>query len=317
MDQSKHIAERASAYFAQSLHESDAQRREREAWLTDDVRHARAYARRGELWRRAGGLGDDAELQAIMASDLAALRRSRWTSHPRWLLAAAAVVLVTCGVGWTLWSAGQVTSARYATALGERRTENLVDGTRIVLNTDTVVEVRYTRSRRDVELKHGEAQFDVAHDTSRPFVVNMGVGTVTALGTRFQVRRDGAADAVVTLLKGSVKVSQGRGQRILHPDEQARLSAHAAIDVRTIAADDVDGWLEGRLQFRNTPLGEVVAEANRYSSRKLRLGDPGLADLAISGNFPTGDTASIALAVEQILPVRVDERDDEIVLRRK
>jgi transmembrane sensor len=60
-----------------------------------------------------------------------------------------------------------------------------------------------------------------------------------------------------------------------------------------------------------------VAEANRYSSRKLQLDGPGLAGLKLSGNFRAGDSASIAQAAEQILPVRVDERGAEIVLRSR
>src|SRR3546814_11445478 len=60
----------------------------------------------------------------------------------------------------------------YATDLGEQRTERLPDGTRIILNTQTAVEVRYSRQRREIALQHGEAMFEVAHDAARPFVVD-------------------------------------------------------------------------------------------------------------------------------------------------
>jgi transmembrane sensor len=313
---SRHIAEQAAAYFVRHRGESDAQRREREAWLAEDARHARAYEETGRLWDRTGDLRVDAHLRALKAADLAALQRPRW-SATRWVLSAAAVLaLLVGGAHVATRFLAAPPPVRYATALGERQTEILADGTRVVLNTDSVIEVRYLHGERDVELQRGEAQFEVAHDAARPFVVSVGGDTVTALGTRFQVRRDAAA-AVVTLLQGRVEVAQGEERRILRPNEQARLSSNAGIVVKAIDPTEVNGWLDGWLRFRNTPLGQVVAEANRYSPRKLRLGDPRLAGLRLNGNFRTGDSASIAAAVSQILPVRVDDRGADIVLLAK
>jgi len=314
--QSKHIAEQAAAYFVQRRGETVAQRREREAWLAEDDQHERAYEETGRIWDRTGNLRDDAHLQALKAADLAALQRPRWF-RADWMLSAAATFTLLLGGAYLaarlLASPPPVT---YTTTLGERRTEVLADGTQVVLNTNSAIEAQYTRGRRSVELQRGEAQFEVTHDAARPFVVSVGDGTVTALGTRFQVRRDTDA-TVVTLLKGRVEVAQGKRRRILQPNEQARLSANAGIAVQAIDPAQVDGWLDGWLRFRNAPLGQVVAEANRYSPRKLRLGDPTLADLRLNGNFHTGDSASIASAVVQILPVRVDDRGADIVLLSK
>jgi transmembrane sensor len=310
------IAERAAAYFVRRRGETAAQRREREAWLAGDERHAGAYADAQRLWDRVGELRANARLQALKAADLAAMRRSRWLGPGRLLLAAAALVVLLGSAYLVTMFAATPSPARYVTQLGERRTETLADGTRVVLNTDTALEVRYTRGRRDVSLLRGEAQFEVEHDAARPFVVHVDGDTVTALGTRFQVRRN--ADAVVvTLLRGSVEVVQGQQQRILHPDEQAHLSPGAGIRIQAIDPAQVTGWPEGWLRFRNASLGQVVAEANRYSPRKLKLGGAALAGLKLNGNFRAGDNASIALAAGQILPVRVDDRGTEIVLRSK
>lgn len=312
----EHIAEQATGYFVRQRGETAAQRHDRETWLAEDERHAGAYKDAQRIWDRVGDLRDDAHLQALKAADLAMLQRSRWFGTGRLLMAAAVLVLLLGGAWLTAILLAAPPPARYATQIGERRTETLADGTHVVLNTDSVIEVRYARGRRDVSLRHGEAQFEVAHDAARPFVVHVDGDTVTALGTRFQVRRD-AGMVVVTLLKGSVKVARGPEQRVLHPDEQARLSPGAGIRVATIDPAQVEGWLEGWLRFRNVSLGQVVAEANRYSSRKLQLDGPGLAELKLSGNFRAGDSASIAQAAEQILPVRVDDRGAEIVLRSR
>lgn len=310
---SERIAEQAADYFARRCGETPSQRRSREAWLAADARHARAYAAMQRLWEHAANLRGDADLQAIKASDLAAVRRSRRFRPGRALAAAAALVLLLGGAYTATLRIAAPPPLSYATELGERRTEILADGSRVVLNTDSALEVRYTRGRREIGLPRGEAQFDVAHDSARPFVVRAGEGTVTALGTRFQVRSDAGA-VTITLLEGSVEVARGSERRILRPNERAHLAAGTGIAVQPVDPERASGWLDGWLRFRNAPLEEVVAEANRYSVRKLRLSDPELAGIVLSGNFHAGDSASIASAVELILPVRVDDSGADIVL---
>jgi transmembrane sensor len=306
------IAEQAAKYLARSGHETPVQRREREAWLSADPRHAREYALHQRLsGRMVDVLRDDPDLQALRTKNLAALDRSRVVRR-RWTWSAAAVVLLAVGTTITISFCSAPTPVNYTTGLGERHAETLVDGSQVVLNTDSALEVRYTRRRRDVVLRHGEAQFQVAPDASRPFVVELGEGTVTALGTRFQVRRDAQA-SVVTLLEGKVEVASGEARRVLRPNEQARLSA-TGIAVQTIDAGQVDGWVEGWLTFSDAPLGRVVADANRYSLRKLRLAAPGLAELRLSGRFRAGDSAAIAATMARVLPVRVDESGEDPVL---
>jgi len=94
------------------------------------------------------------------------------------------------------------------------------------------------------------------------------------------------------------------------------MRAKGGITVRTVDPTQVSGWLDGWLHFSDTTLADVVAEANRYSPHKLRLADPQLARLRLHGNFRTGDTTSIAAAAEQLLPVKVEDRGAEIVLRQ-
>lgn len=309
------IAEQAAEYFARNKPGAGPESSDDlVAWLQADPRHARAYGDMQRAWEQSAALHGDAELQALKSADLTALRRPtrRWHRAPM-LATAAALMLVVSGTYLFSRYLTPPPPIAYATVLGERRTETLPDGSQIVLNTGTALQVVYARNRREIDLQHGEAQFEVAPDASRPFMVKAGEGSVTALGTRFQVRHDDA-DAVVTLLEGSVEVALGQERRKLRANEQARLSAANGIAVQAIDPDLVAGWLDGWLRFRGTPLGEVVAEANRYSARKLRLGDPKLAGIELSGNFRTGDSASIASAASLILPARVENSGKDIVL---
>ncbi len=319
MDMDTHpdcIAEQAAEYFARRHGATLSERRERNTWLGKDPRHAKAYDDMERLWDRTGTLASDPDLLALKAADAVALRRKRWF-RPERLLAVAATLVVLVGAGYLAsWFMQPPDPVTYATALGERRTETMPDGTGIVLNTDSALEVSYSRDRRSIKLKHGEVQFDVARDAMRPFVVSIGENTVTALGTRFQVRRE-SDRTVVTLLKGSVEVARGEEHYVLRPNERAVLSTRTGIAITTIDPEFATGWLDGWLRFRGAQLAEVIAEANRYSDLKLRLGDPRLANVELSGNFHTGDNVSIADATGLILPVRVEQHDDEIVLMPK
>jgi transmembrane sensor len=211
---------------------------------------------------------------------------------------------------------------QYATA-GEGKTIALEDGSDIQLDVASRIAVSLGSKRRSVELLQGRAVFDVAHDAARPFVVEAGDGSVTAVGTRFEVQRENDG-VVVTLAEGVVAVSRwdaqddsGRETRLL-PGQQLRWSSQsAAWTMRPVDTKAALSWTRGRLIFRGTRLADVVAEVNRYSSRKLVLADPSLADLPVHGNFLAGDTGAVVTALKAVLPVRVDETGRKIRLRRR
>lgn len=311
-----HIAEQAAEYFARRRSVALSERMERDAWLDQDVRHAQAYDEFQKLWDHTGGLASDPELRALKVADGSLLRGQGWF-QPRRILTIAASFVVLLGAGYLVTQLMQPPDpVSYATTLGERRTETMPDGTEIVLNTDSALEVRYSNGRRAVDLRQGEAQFEVAHDKARPFVVSIGDDTVIALGTRFQVRRE-VNSTLVTLLEGSVEVARGDERYLLKPNERAVLSARTGISIASIDPEYATGWMDGWLRFRGVPLAEVIVEANRYSKQKLRLGDPRLADVELSGTFHAGDNTSIADAASLILPVRIEQHESEIVLMPK
>src|SRR3546814_13699857 len=132
------------------------------------------------------------------------MRISDWSSD----VCSSDLVAVIGGIGLLPLFAPEPPSpaVAYATDLGEQRTERLPDGTRIILNTQTAVEVRYSRQRRQIPLHHGKAMPAVAHDPALPFVVATGHGSLTALSTRLQVRND-VVCAIHTLLDASVVVT--------------------------------------------------------------------------------------------------------------
>lgn len=290
-------------------------------WRQRSDAHARAYADAERTWRQLAALQASPMAQrmadALIKAGPARKHATAASWRPLLLAACVAVVAVVGALRLLPIKSLPATPASYATALGEQRTERLEDGSRILLNTDTALQVRYDGDRREVLIEHGEAMFDVAHDAHRPFVVVAGDGTVTALGTRFQVRHTDGQIAV-TLLQGSVEVARdarGERQRLSPGERAAFVPSRGGIALSQVEPAAALGWTQGRLDFDAAPLAVVVAEANRYSAAKLRLADPALGEMPISGTFQAGDNALVASGLEAVFPLRVSsESDAEIVL---
>lgn len=291
------------------------ERAEFERWLAAHPRHRQAYAATEALWGELGDLRQDDEIAALAR----AAARPAPSGRRRPLLMAASIAVVAVAGGLLLKPVlfPSPPPVVHATAVGEQRTLTLEDGSVLILNTDTEIVAGFTRRQRDVTLNRGEAQFEVRPDPRRPFVVASGEGSVTALGTRFQVRRTGEA-VTVTLIEGSVAVAQDRhaGQRrVLQPGEQAEYGAGVAgIAHRRVDVEAATGWTEGRLRFRDTPLPDAVAEVNRYAARRLVV-DPALAGITVSGTFGTDEPDAFVAALEAMFPIRAEPQDDSAHIR--
>jgi len=238
------------------------------------------------------------------------------------LAAALGTVSLLVGSAVLLLGRGVVT-----TTIGEQKTLNLGDGTRVELNTDTRLVVKYDATARVVELKSGEAYFSVAHEL-RPFVVMAGNRKVIAVGTSFTVRRDQISDATtVTLIEGRVAVAPTSAPdllpkqetpevKILSAGERLRIPRHAPSTLDTPSMDRVTGWMRGQLIFDHTPLSEAVQELNRYSTTRLRLRSPETGQIPVSGTFRVSDSVSFARAAAETYNLELVRRGDEILLRK-
>lgn len=279
--------------------------------------NAEAYDRMQAIWEATETLADDPEIAALTkqardAGNAPARARALFSDVLKPLGAAGAMVAVLV-VGFAVWSLARPTP--YATAIGEQRTMRLDDGSRITLDTASKVEVRLSRDRRSVVLVEGRALFDVEGDADRPFVVTAGDTRVTAVGTRFDVRRVGSGARVV-LIEGRVAVRDGKrpdrawslapGQQVLTTTPRPVI---AAIDVPTATS-----WASGRLTFRETPISEAVAEVNRYSPRRIELQAADFAAIPVSGVFDTGDVDGFVAALTDLYPLRATRSADGTIV---
>lgn len=313
------VRDAAATWFArvQAQTLSVAEQAEFEAWLAQHASHEVEYQWLASLWS-AADLLPKARLQALCEAPAPRLERRSFLACGL----AASVVAAVAGAGlWMQLHSSAGYQAEFATAMGERRTVTLPDGSSIELNGRSQVRVNFERRQRTVELQQGEGMFSVARDADRPFVVQAGAGQVTVTGTRFDVLREGD-QARIAVESGHVRVQGANPDAAVNltaglgtvVDAQGQVAAAEPVNTRTLTA-----WRKGQLVFEDATLGEVAAQVSRYRDKPVHVSSPAIARLRLSSVFKTDDTDALLKALPQILPVAVRARADgsqEIIARK-
>lgn len=198
----------------------------------------------------------------------------------------------------------------YQTAVGERRQITLPDGSHVLLDAGTRLQVRRHLRSRQVLLAQGQARFDVRHSAWRPFQVEAGPVHVRNYGTVFDVDRQGDLSEV-TLWRGEVgvRVEGGGAEQRLKPGQRLLAQAGSLSPPEPASPDRAD-WTRGRLQFDRLPLSEVLRILQRYHDRPIVLDDPALGPLQVSGVFDADRAETAVALLPEILPVQVHTAAD-------
>lgn len=263
-----------------------------EAWRRADARHEAA-------WRRIETMQQDMQHmravppqvagQVLAASARGAVVRRR--NAMKLMLGGAMVGAVAYAGRDSTWM--QMVTADYSTGVGHRRTVRLEDGSELVLNTDTAVNVRYEASRRLIEVRRGEILVTTGRDPSasqrRAFMVSTDDGMMLAKGTRFLVRKE-PGQTRLTVLEHAVELSSPDvpGQVLAQAGDSFYMSRQAIWKADTGSFDPV-AWTEGVIAAREMRMDQFVAELSRYRPGLLRC-DPAVAALPVSGVFQLHDT---------------------------
>ena len=281
-----------------------------DAWLAQSPAHLLAYWRAEDGWKRTELLASVRPLKREPAT-----HKIAWPKFAQ--IAAAGALIAIAGVAGYLriWGSHE---QRFSTPIGGYEAVALSDGSRIELNTNTVLRTRMDGNQRTITLDKGEAFFEVKHDAAHPFVVMVGDHRVTDLGTKFVVRRE-SGGMEVTLLEGRVRLGKADGKSqlaLLQPGDKAVATAESLSVTRRPARElETDlTWRRGVLVFRHTALAEAAAELNRYNHTKIVIGDPEAARLTMTGAFPANDIAAFAVTAREVFGLHVDNRGDEIVI---
>ncbi|CAH1903791.1 FecR family protein [Candidatus Nitrotoga sp. HW29] len=303
-----HVAQQASEWLVLLISgtATDEDRHAWEQWRNADPEHGRAWRHIENINQRLHGIPTDIVLKTLAPNALRNRRR---------FIKALTVVLLASGTGllvrqetpWRAWTAD------YRTGTGEQRKLTLIDGTLIVLNTTSAIDVDYSDTLRLIQLRTGEMFITTAQDKPtatlmRPFVVETAEGTVRALGTRFVIRQEDDRSHVA-VYEGAVEITpfDARDQKIVVPAGQALSFTRHTRDTFLPADENAIAWTDGMIVAEKIRLGDFIDSLRRYRNGYL-ICDPAAANLLVSGVFPLKDTDSVLASLTDSLPVSIHYR---------
>ncbi|MFT7500501.1 MAG: transmembrane sensor [Rheinheimera aquimaris] len=317
---------------------SEAEIGDHHAWLQADFKHRLAYEELQILWDITGRFSNSPDIMAARhkarhggggkVMDKTERRGLLSSLSSRWVhtAIAASCVLVAVGglhLGYGTSPLTPIAGDVYETRIGERKRLKLSDGSIIVLDTQTRIIADFSPEARHISLERGQARFDVAHDTYRPFSVIAGIGKITALGTTFVVKKT-PTDVLVTLIEGKVEVEQhNQMTTITHtasqPDHIGQQLAYSRKGISKANIVDIPqsvAWQDGRLVFENDTLAEVVSELNRYSKKKIVIGDRALRSIRVTGVFNVGADGNALQALQNYFSLKLttDQRGNLVLI---
>jgi transmembrane sensor len=280
--------QRQALQWLARLRDSESGDQEQQAfqdWLNGASEHAEAYRQVQQFWEQLGGLPDLAGNRLNAARGF--VGQSQTARRRRNIILIVAAVAVGLGIHFPE-PLQKLAAVRYQTALGERRTIELADGSRVELNTASTLRVARF-GVRTVWLEQGEAWFDVKHDAAQPFEVRVGVGRIRDIGTRFNVVVE-RERTTVAVAEGEVALSiPGQPELSLVAGLQSGFNANGSLQTPGRNEAGIGAWREGMLIFKRQPLPEVLRQLARYHRVEFELPDAKLQTLTVSGRFSTTD----------------------------
>lgn len=298
----------AAATWVARLQSDDATAIDRQAferWLGEHPDHRTAYDELRALWSDLG----EVPISEGRLGELQTQRRRRVGGFVGLCLAAGVAILSLATPYGDRWRAD------YYTGVGEVRRIALEDGTEVDLNTDTALVVRYEQARRTVRLLRGEAFFSVAKNPLRPFVVEDGALSATALGTRYSVGSVAVDQAAaVQVEEGRVEVEAAGQKAVLGAGEAATVDRQGRISLSKADVAAGTAWRDGKLVFSRRPLSDVLSTLERYRRGHILLVDEAAGSLEVSGIFDLRDTDDALRVLEASLPLRVIRLSDLMVV---
>ncbi len=265
-----------------------------------------------------------AELEPIHRGSRREQRAGLWGWLQAPALATATLLMVV--VGFSLYSGvlplWVLDRSEYSTQVGEIRNLRLADGSDVALGARSEIEVVLYRGERRVKLVQGEAFFSVAKDKIRPFYVDTDGTEVKVVGTRFNVH-SGEKTVTVDVEEGRVKVAKASSvlQSLLGQGDSSAAVLGAGQQVKSLSggeisnpveidSDEVASWRQGVLRYDNVPLSQVINDVNRYSTTPITIGDPSLAEEAVTLAFRTNQIEDMLDSLSALLPIKIERTTD-------
>lgn len=324
---------------------SQAELKRLRAWVERSPAHREQFKRLTQYWHCTTLPADlsfspanSSESEATKATSVSAFQRlfsSGWRGTA--ILGTALSLTAALAMGLLMDNSSGISgNGIYETRTGEQNSITLVDGSVIQLNTGSRIHVNFVDNQRTVSLMAGEVHFEVAKDTTRPFIVKAREGLVRAVGTAFTVRLQPQALKVV-VAEGKVALAtsldkpnsdNNTAETVKRAVDRGYLIEGQTVDfvpeadkglgneIQQLKQDDLDqqlAWRRGMLLFAGEPLSEVIAEVNRYTSIDIKIIDAQIADIRIGGHFKVDETDAMLQALEMSFGIQVTRPSDNTV----
>lgn len=209
--------------------------------------------------------------------------------------------------GWLSVDQAPIWLADERTDTGEKREILLTDGSQLQLNSGSALDVEFDERQRVIELYRGEMWVQVAKDPQRPFVVKTRQGTITALGTRFVVRKGPDGSVQVSVLESAVAANADRATEVrVNTGQRATLKDGVVQMPKAIGNDDPAAWTRGMLKADDRPLVEVLQALGAWRHGVLQFDEQALQGIRVSGVFRLDDTDAALATLADNLPIKVE-----------
>lgn len=291
---------------------TEADQAELDTWLSESLAHRVAFV------RLEAGQGRTERIAALQMPDQPRSSAARRVAP---IAAKIAGVFMLCAiVAGAFYYLSPSKYRTFETPVGGREIVTLGDGSKIELNTNTIVRTEINADHRAAALERGEAYFQIAHDVSHPFVVTAQGHRITVLGTKFLVRAD-RHETEVTLFEGRIWFttkdnSTPSQSAMLLPGESVVATAEKMSVVKKTSRElsrDL-GWQRGVLVFGNASLAEAAAEFNRYNKQQIIIADHETGELRVGGTFPATSVEDFTHLVRSVLGLRVQRHGDQTII---
>lgn len=289
-----------------------------------------------EIFLRMAALWDKMDRLALLSELIPHEKIQR--SHRRLPLLATVASIAICimGITWSfmsgiqspseLWNSKDnevvnIIDGSYETAVGEKNTIQLPDGSILVINTNSLVKAVYTNKQRMLLLVRGEIHIDVAHDKERPLSVVAGKKIMQAVGTAFDVHLFDDKKVKLIVTDGRVLVAERQEMNQIKPNSIVKPLSTRAVSVSRgekiilgVAQEIVEkidqnemvaqlGWQQGKVILRGETLMEAVFEFSRYSKLKFIIADENIKNIRIAGRFNTDDAENFLQGLSNNFPI--------------
>ncbi|MCT7523708.1 FecR domain-containing protein [Aliarcobacter cryaerophilus] len=318
----KESIEEKAAYFFTCKKDgfTKTQELEFQIWIKENIEHKKAFEKVEML--KSLYLSLPSDIKSKISQEVHRNIKSRNSLRKsNFLKFAASVIFI---IGASLFGINEYMNFGIKhTYTSNQEIKNIVlpDGSKVILDAKTKLDIKYFSDKREINIIEGKALFDVTSNPNKPFIVNANMIKVEVLGTNFEVKNE-IDKIVVDVINGKVKVEQNKNNEFqqlailtkgkhISFDKQSKKVILKDIDINNIAS-----WKDGILFFQDYSLEKAINEFKKYQDINITI-QKDIKNYTVSGSFSIHEIDKFIFALTKIYPIKVDNKVDSTYIYKK